>query len=874
VRLAWPLTGRYEETRLIDAALTSADLAGVVIHGAAGVGKSRIAREALGAMASAGRETRWVVGTSAAGALPLGAFARWVGTADADTAALVGRVIDAMTAGSTAQEPAVIGVDDAHHLDDLSAFVLQQIVARRAAKLLLTVRDGSTVPGAVQNVWGGGGFERLDLQPLSRTEQAHLLGAALGGPVDPDAAQRMWRLTRGNVLYLRNIVEQEVAHGRLTRQHNYWRWTGEPVLPPGLVELIESRIGALPTPVGEVVDILAVAEPMPLRTLAAITEPAAVDEAERRGLITLETLDTGVEVRAAHPLYAEIRRNRAPDTRLRRLRGLVASELARGGDRDELRVVVRRAALTLESDLPADPELLTRAAQGAVALADLVLAERLAAAAVRAGGGPESNFVQAHALSWLSRGEQADAVLAALDDSLLSDAERARLAYLRACNRLWSLADPDGARSLADAASAVIPADARGCLDAFDVVYGAAMGAPDAAATAADGLDTAALPAVVGAVTEWAAAVSAGEAGRMEDALRAAANGYRIADHGYDAGHVRFVIADAHIGALLLAGDIAQAGMEAERQYAHAAELPGAAHLFGAAVAGRVALANGRLDVAAEKLGAVVDLMRAAGDTNGFAYRFALPRAIALAMRGVADESTLSDVDQRRHPGWNYLHYEHALVHAWVAAAQGAVSQAAELASNAAHAAADNGQWAAEVLCRQTAAQFGDPSGAQRLGELAAHVDGPRAGAAAAFAHALRREDADALGEVSAVFERIGDLVAAADAAAHASIVHRRKNRRGSALGQAHHAEKLADRCGGAATPAVVGCLEHLPLTDREREIVALLGAGVSSRTVARRLRLSVRTVEGHVYRAMSKTGSASRAELIDLVKRRHRRFE
>ncbi|OKH63020.1 hypothetical protein EB74_14060, partial [Mycobacterium sp. SWH-M5] len=377
MRLAWPLTGRLEETRLIDAALTSADRAGIVIHGAAGVGKSRIAHEAVVAMASAGRETRWVVGTSVAGALPLGAFARWVGTADADTGALVGRVIDAMTVGSTPDRPAVIGVDDAHHLDELSAFVLRQIVGRRAAKLLLTVRDGSTVPDAVRDVWAEAGFERLDLQPLSRGESTHLLTTALDGPIDPDAAQRLWRLTRGNVLYLRNIVEQEVAHGRLTRQHGYWRWAGDPVLPPGLVELIEERIGALPPAVSEVIDVLAVAEPMPLRTLTSITEPAAVDEAERRGLITLDHLDTGVEVRAAHPLYAETRRNRAPGTRLRRLRGLVAAELARGDDRDELRVVVRRAALTLESDLPADPDLLTRAAQGAVWLADLVLAERL-----------------------------------------------------------------------------------------------------------------------------------------------------------------------------------------------------------------------------------------------------------------------------------------------------------------------------------------------------------------------------------------------------------------------------------------------------------------------------------------------------------------
>lgn len=874
MRLAWPLTGRLEETRLIEAALTSADRAGIVIHGAAGVGKSRIARETLAAMAASGRETRWVVGTSVAGSLPLGAFARWVGTADADTGALVGRVIDAMTSGSTPHRPTIVGVDDAHHLDDLSAFVLQQIVARRAAKLLLTMRDGSALPDAVQGAWASGGFERLDLQPLSRGESAHLLSAALDGPTDRDAALRLWRLARGNVLYLRNIVEQEVAHGRLTRQHGYWCWTGDPILPPGLVELIEERIGALPASVSEVVDILAVAEPMPLRTLTAISDTAAVEAAERRGLITLDSLDTGVEVRAAHPLYAEIRRNRAPATRLRRLRGMVATELARGDDRDEMRMVVRRATLTLESDLPADPELLTRAAQGAVWLADLALAERLAAAAVRAGGGPESNFVQAHALSWLSRGEESDAVLAAIKAGELTDAERARLAFLRACNRLWALTDPEGARSLVDAAVTVTPADARDCLVAFDVVHGAATGAPDVAATAADRLDTTALPAVVGAVTEWAAAVSAGDAGRLTDAVRAAESGYRIAENAYDAGHVRFVIADAHIGALLLAGDIAQAEREAERQYTYAVELPGAAHLFGTAVTGRAALAAGRLDVASEKLGPVVDLMRAAGDTNGFAYRFSLPRATALAMRGVGDESILADLDRRRHPGWQYLHYEHTLVHAWLVAAQGAVSQAAELALTAAEVAADNGQWAAEVLCLQTAAQFGDASGAQRLQELTTHVDGPRAGVAAAFAHALRREDADALAAVSAGLERTGDLVAAADAAAHASIVHRRKNRRGSALGQAHRAEELADRCGGAATPALLGCLEQLPLTDREREIVALLAAGVSSRAVAQRLRLSVRTVEGHVYRAMSKTGATSRAELIELVRRRHRRFE
>jgi DNA-binding CsgD family transcriptional regulator len=59
-----------------------------------------------------------------------------------------------------------------------------------------------------------------------------------------------------------------------------------------------------------------------------------------------------------------------------------------------------------------------------------------------------------------------------------------------------------------------------------------------------------------------------------------------------------------------------------------------------------------------------------------------------------------------------------------------------------------------------------------------------------------------------------------------------------------------------------------LPLTDREREIVMLIGKGLSSREIAERLTLSVRTVESHVYRAMLKTGTTSRDELAALLPR------
>ena len=255
-------------------------------------------------------------------------------------------------------------------------------------------------------------------------------------------AQRLWKLTGGNVLYLRNIVEQEVADGRIVQQQGHWRWIGDPIMPPGLVELIESRIGALPTPVSDVVDVLAVGEPLELATLTRITDAAAVEEAETRGLITLEPAGHGIEVRVAHPLYGQVRRQRAARTRLRRLRGLVATELASSSDRDDIRVVVRRATLSLDSDLEPDADLLARAAHGAVWVADLPLADRLAEAALHAGAGPEPNFVRAHALSWLGRGEEAEAVLAEIGASNLTDHDHARVAFLRSSNMLWALGDP------------------------------------------------------------------------------------------------------------------------------------------------------------------------------------------------------------------------------------------------------------------------------------------------------------------------------------------------------------------------------------------------------------------------------------------------
>ena len=133
MRLSWPLIGRSEEMRTLESVILASDCSGIVVSGAAGVGKSRIAREALSAAALHGCEGRLAVGTSSARAIPLGAFTAWAQPGVTDTVELLRRAIESVSSAASGT-PVVVAVDDVHLLDDLSTFVVQQIVQRGAGE--------------------------------------------------------------------------------------------------------------------------------------------------------------------------------------------------------------------------------------------------------------------------------------------------------------------------------------------------------------------------------------------------------------------------------------------------------------------------------------------------------------------------------------------------------------------------------------------------------------------------------------------------------------------------------------------------------------------------------------------------------------------
>jgi DNA-binding NarL/FixJ family response regulator len=207
-----------------------------------------------------------------------------------------------------------------------------------------------------------------------------------------------------------------------------------------------------------------------------------------------------------------------------------------------------------------------------------------------------------------------------------------------------------------------------------------------------------------------------------------------------------------------------------------------------------------------------------------------------------------------------------SLAEAWVCAAEGAVSQAISIIRAAASRECELGRPAWEVVLLQTATQFGDATTAARLADLAAQVQGPRARAAAAHAAALAAGDGHALIEASRQYEEFGDRLAAADAAAQAVVAYQHAGKRGAAMTASAIAQRLATECQDAQTPALRVATMPQPFTERQREIISLAAQGLSNKEIADRLTMSIRSVEGHLFRASQRVGANNREQLISMI--------
>ncbi len=837
---------------------------GVMLVGAPGVGKTRLAREALERLSSRGVPTAWAVGSESSRELPLGAFAgmlsRWEDAAPSQS--VTERLAEAIRNLAPRQGALVLGVDDVNLLDQASVVLVHQLATQGVIRVVMTQRACTPSPDAVSALLRSERMIRIDLAEIPSDIADGLIDASLDAPVDRAARRALRRAAGGNPLYLRELLRGGLEEGWLAYADGLWQLTRPLRLPSSLVELVSDRIGAVEGDVGELLDILALAEPLSIDLSEHLVGGDVVELVETHGLVSIQrSADDRDFVRLAHPLFGEARRAVLGAARARRLRRRAAGAMAdpalgHSGD------VMRRAVLELDAGDRPQLELLLAAVDRAADLVDVPLAHRLATAAIGAGAGFETQAYVAN-LAALVPGEDPVAELDRLEALAGDEVERARAAAMRIAHIAWERNGPQEAEAeLRRARSALSDPIAIAHIDAIGALFAERLARSAEASATAERL--LAMPGLdrdsVALATSALVAARAGS-GRVEGLApfieRALADSSTLAR-----GAFRTPLIASYALGLEWAGRL-DAAEQTKRDLVGGLRDSGPVSAVAAYLLGANELARGRPRSA-------VALLREAKAGliyfGGWKYATQIAVTRALALCGTPGEAVAArdELNARVLESMRHWEPDRLLANAMVEARLGAVAAAIALIHQAARFAREHGLFANEVIALQMRVMLGRSGADRRLSELAGIVDGPRVGLALAHDRALSTSDPGALLSVSDAWDEMGDQLAAATASAQSFRLASRG--RQSAADRRHVARarirtmELLLRCEEANTPELDRFARPSPLTDREREVVHLAATGKSNRQIAGQLGVSVRTIEGHVYRATDKLG-LTRAE-------------
>jgi len=864
----WPMVARdVELDKALAAFNAGAQVRGVVLVGESGVGKSTLARTLAEILVSSSHTVRFVLGTETGSAIPLGAFYRSV-TVDATHEPAV--MLAAAHQTLEREENLVIVVDDAQLLDPLSATLVHQLAVSGETRLIVVVRTGDPVPDAVTSLWKEQLLLPLSIKPFTREQIGELARVVLGGAVDSGLIDELHHRTAGNLLLLRGLMSAGRESGVLAQTGTGWQLHGALRGDDELYDLVEFRLRSLAPKELEVIEVIATAEVLDWHILQSVCDGDAVARMERRGLIQLVADGIQTVVRLNHPVIGEAAIRRAGVVRTRQLNTILAQQLQQNSDVGmrpvDVRTRIQLAQFMMQSDMAPDLDVIVDAAASAITMSNIVYGEKLARFAFDRGGGLPAAIALAEAVSWQGRGDEAEAVLGSYDPDGADELLTVRWGCLRAANLFWGCGRVHAARAVLANVKDRVNSDAMlGLASSMEVSFAFFSG--DLSKAITTGLTVceseAGPPAAVWAAmsTSWALALS----GRFGECHRIADTGFRAAALG-DSGPQRFSIGLAEAMALTAAGDLPGADLVGER-YAVLAAGVREAEAIVKAVVGVTNLARGALGRASEAFHDSVAAMMT-GFPSGWLMLVSalLAQAEAGQRHSAVAASALKLSEDANGPHVAVFLPELELGRAWVKASGGQTSSARRHAIRAAEIARQSGMRAVETRALHTAVRFGDRSRAARLAELARTLDAPLPEVIAVHARALADHDGDLLDEVADRFSRIGAMALAADAAAQAAREHARAVARAKELESSARAHWLAVKFG-LHSPAIDTGTQPLPITDREREIAAMVSAGFSNREIADRLSVSVRTVDGHLYRIFSKLDIQSRDQLARLVR-------
>lgn len=893
------LTGRREVIDHVCGTIRSRANQAVFLMAGPGLGKSTLT-DAVSENLSGEMTILRIHGSSSLAKVPYGVLAPY--TADlpldeADSPVAVLRAVWAyfqeLKAGKDV--PLLLVIDDAHHLDEATANMIVDMMSAGWAGVLASGRPRPGLPQALNQLWYDGQAERIDLRPLNGEQVTEVVEHTLQGTVPANTVQSLWSASGGNPLLLNCLLRDAVEAGILAKRNGIWLLLGPlPADGPRLSDVVVKDLLRRTPEEQDALRLIALAEPVDRGLIEDVFGGAVVRSLLDHQLVS-ESSGRHSQLRIWHAILGEAMRHQVSVSRSLQLRQKMEGHLdpATAGPEGRLRLVEWSLECGMEVS---DPDLLDAALlaatmfnnSGARLMAGHVTdsglqarAQSISARALFNEGKyreaadlldscwlelaevPEAPHVlMLRASAHLALGKSAELLRAESRGRLADAGEDPRASWQDRIHHLLEMAeagDHEGIRTL------IASLEGGGDLEA----------APGAAASGAVKAKVAErplvgpLPATVTEATSTVAhallaqtLVSAGLAHQAHDAALAAAPSMEALQGG-------LYFFNEFLLTRLVSASLAAGNWEAsehELTSPHAEENEGAATFGGGfhVLRGLGLLRQGQLERAYQVLLPAVEALRINDPLQQFRFGTALAFYAAARLGDGAQAQRLEqDLIAARHasgPGSELLAEAYAAAAAEYLDRKGSgLAKLRELAASPRVVAQPGTRMECLILC----SDLGDRSVADEIASLADSVEGRWAAGWHQLALAWASEDADVLMETAAGLEEAGLVNLAREAYARAGAILDAAGERRRARQAVAHREKCDQELGERFRESpFVASVPSVHLTRRERDIVELAVQGLSDREIAQQLMVSVRTVEGHLYRSYVKLGVRRRDEL------------
>ncbi|MFJ8589551.1 LuxR C-terminal-related transcriptional regulator [Streptomyces sp. NPDC093595] len=869
LRRRWPIAERDRELRAFREVVRESRQNAFVIYGTAGVGKSRFAEECLEIASRAGRPTARAVVTTSTASLPLGAIAHLLppqmGLSNPQES--FPKIVQ-LILGRNSVQP-VWFIDDAHLLDASSIILLSRLLDARAIFLIATVRSSEPVMEEFETLEQPDRTVKIELSEFTAEQVKSLLFQALDGPIETSAAYELNNLSKGNALFLRELVDGALRSGALTRRGKIWELVpGKSVGATHLIDRIKMRLDAAGPEATPVLELLSLCEPLAWADAIEEASESQLLALESQGLVRFHSERRRRLVTFFHPLYAEAVRSTLPALRRR-------SALLRQVRRVEQRGLRRRqdalnlASWQLAATGTADPNLLLKAATIAQYAQDYTRACALLRAIPPDVRSIESQCLLGEALFENCQNDEAEAVFAEAYKSANTPEEKLQVVVPYTQNLHWSRDANEKALALCDDTRKELAGrpELLRILDVHDGTLRASMGhIREGLYYIRRGGDLREIPegrVRYSAKIFESAAVKA--TGRITEAIEIAERAYREDEATQTFPAVQLAslsLALNDFGDFRRAEEVANKGLQ--DSIAARARIPQVvlSICLGLSnwLAGKPATARHWYD-----------------EATALALKYRPPLARVASSGSAACSAVLGDLGSAQQSVSSLRSYKHmgtlaseeVLGEAWAFAAQGRSREARKILSRAAADARRRGAVTGEALLLTDIARLGGAQvAAPRLTELAKQCEGPLTQARSHFATALMLKDPESLFAAGEELLSIGSYLVAAEALAAAAAAYHKAGAARMAAAARSLSLKAEESCEGALTPLLVRRNETTAaLTEREREIAWLAAWGISSAAIAQQLGVSTRTVENHLQRIYDKLSVSSRAELAEALR-------